>query len=448
MASFVVEGGHKLHGAITPQGAKNEALQVLCAVLLTKETVVIDNLPNILDVNNLIDLLASIGVTVEKLAKGKYAFTAANLDTAYLRSADFLKKCNKLRGSVMLIGPLLARLGEVTYAKPGGDKIGRRRLDTHFQGMVNLGATFEYDQNLLAYRFDGKHLKGAYMLLDEASVTGTANIIMAAVMAQGTTTIYNAACEPYVQQLCRLLNNMGAKISGVGSNLLTIEGVKALHGAQHKLLPDMIEVGSFIGMAAITGSELRIKDCNPKIPFVHRTSSLCTSPLGIIPDAFRRLGIRIDEEGDDLVIPAQDHYQIESFLDGSILTIADAPWPGLTPDLLSVLLVVATQAKGSVLIHQKMFESRLFFVDKLIDMGAQIILCDPHRAVVVGHNHERQLKRNNMTSPDIRAGIAMLIAAMSAEGTSRIDHIDQIDRGYEDIESRLNALGACIKREE
>ncbi len=448
MASFIVEGGHKLHGSITPQGAKNEALQVLCAVLLTKETVVIDNLPNILDVNNLIDLLASIGVTVEKLSKGKFAFTAANLDTAYLRSADFLKKCNKLRGSVMLIGPLLARLGEVTYAKPGGDKIGRRRLDTHFQGMVNLGATFTYDQDLLAYRFDGKHLKGCYMLLDEASVTGTANIIMASVLAEGTTTIYNAACEPYVQQLCRLLNNMGAKISGVGSNLLTIEGVKSLHGAQHKLLPDMIEVGSFIGMAAITGSELRIKDCNPKIPFVHRTSSLCTSPLGIIPDAFRRLGIRIEEEGDDLVIPAQEHYQIESFLDGSILTVADAPWPGLTPDLLSVLLVVATQAKGSVLIHQKMFESRLFFVDKLIDMGAQIILCDPHRAVVVGHDHTRQLKRNNMTSPDIRAGIAMLIAAMSAEGTSRIDHIDQIDRGYEDIESRLNALGACIKREE
>jgi len=448
MATFVIEGGHKLHGSITPQGAKNEALQVLCAVLLTKETVVIDNLPNILDVNNLIDLLASIGVTVEKLSKGKFAFTAANLDTAYLRSADFLKKCNKLRGSVMLIGPLLARLGEVTYAKPGGDKIGRRRLDTHFQGMVNLGATFTYDQDLLAYRFDGKHLKGCYMLLDEASVTGTANIIMASVLAEGTTTIYNAACEPYVQQLCRLLNNMGAQISGVGSNLLTIEGVKSLHGAQHKLLPDMIEVGSFIGMAAITGSELRIKDCNPKIPFVHRTSSLCTSPLGIIPDAFRRLGIRIEEEGDDLVIPAQEHYQIESFLDGSILTVADAPWPGLTPDLLSVLLVVATQAKGSVLIHQKMFESRLFFVDKLIDMGAQIILCDPHRAVVVGHDHTRQLKRNNMTSPDIRAGIAMLIAAMSAEGTSRIDHIDQIDRGYEDIESRLNALGACIRREE
>ena len=444
MASFIVEGGHKLHGSITPQGAKNEALQVLCAVLLTKETVVIDNLPNILDVNNLIDLLASIGVTVEKLSKGKFAFTAANLDTAYLRSADFLKKCNKLRGSVMLIGPLLARLGEVTYAKPGGDKIGRRRLDTHFQGMVNLGATFTYDQDLLAYRFDGKHLKGCYMLLDEASVTGTANIIMASVLAEGTTTIYNAACEPYVQQLCRLLNNMGAKISGVGSNLLTIEGVKSLHGAQHKLLPDMIEVGSFIGMAAITGSELRIRNGNYSPSLEGRAGE----GLGIIPDAFRRLGIRIDEEGDDLVIPAQEHYQIESFLDGSILTVADAPWPGLTPDLLSVLLVVATQAKGSVLIHQKMFESRLFFVDKLIDMGAQIILCDPHRAVVVGHDHTRQLKRNNMTSPDIRAGIAMLIAAMSAEGTSRIDHIDQIDRGYEDIESRLNALGACIKREE
>ena len=471
MAAFIVEGGHKLHGSITPQGAKNEALQVLCAVLLTKETVVIDNLPNILDVNNLIDLLASIGVTVEKLAKGKYAFTAANLDTAYLNSADFLKKCNKLRGSVMLIGPLLARLGAVTYAKPGGDKIGRRRLDTHFQGMVNLGATFTYDQDLLAYRFEGKHLKGTYMLLDEASVTGTANIIMASVLAEGTTTIYNAACEPYVQQLCKLLNNMGARISGVGSNLLTIEGVEELHGAQHKLLPDMIEVGSFIGMAAITGSELRIKDCNYSVPSagnltpsLERVKSSARSDaqwssvepsgvgfgsvLGIIPDAFRRLGIRIEEEGDDLVIPAQDHYQIESFMDGSILTVADAPWPGLTPDLLSVLLVVATQAKGSVLIHQKMFESRLFFVDKLIDMGAQIILCDPHRAVVVGHDHTRQLKRNNMTSPDIRAGIAMLIAAMSADGTSRIDHIDQIDRGYEDIENRLNAIGAKIRREE
>ena len=435
MACFVVEGGHKLHGSITPQGAKNEALQVLCAVILTKETVVIDNLPDILDVNNLIDLLASMGVKVERLAKGKCAFTASELDTAYLRSKDFLKKCNKLRGSVMLIGPLLARLGEVTYAKPGGDKIGRRRLDTHFQGMVNLGATFEYDQNLLAYHFNGKHLKGCYMLLDEASVTGTANIIMAAVMAEGTTTIYNAACEPYLQQLCNMLNKMGAKISGVGSNLLTIEGVRELHGTQHRLLPDMIEVGSFIGMAAITGSELRIKNVGYR-------------DLGIIPDAFRRLGIRIDVDGDDIVIPAQDHYQIESFLDGSILTIADAPWPGLTPDLLSVILVVATQARGSVLIHQKMFESRLFFVDKLIDMGAQIILCDPHRAVVIGHDHTRQLKHHTMTSPDIRAGIAMLIAAMSADGISRIDHIDQIDRGYEDIEHRLNAIGAKITREE
>ena len=435
MATFVIEGGHKLHGSITPQGAKNEALQVLCAVLLTKETVVINNLPNILDVNNLIDLLASIGVRVEKLTKGTYAFTAAELDTAYLRSKDFLKKCNKLRGSVMLIGPLLARLGEVTYAKPGGDKIGRRRLDTHFQGMVNLGATFTYDQELLAYHFKADKLNGCYMLLDEASVTGTANIIMASVMAEGTTTIYNAACEPYLQQLCKMLNNMGAKISGVGSNLLTIEGVSELHGAQHTLLPDMIEVGSFIGMAAITGSELRI--CN-----------VAYKELGIIPDTFRKLGIQIDVDGDDIVIPAQEHYQIESFLDGSILTIADAPWPGLTPDLLSVILVVATQARGSVLIHQKMFESRLFFVDKLIDMGAQIILCDPHRAVVIGHDHTRQLKRNNMTSPDIRAGIAMLIAALSADGISKIDHIDQIDRGYEDIEARLNAIGANITREE
>ena len=435
MASFIVEGGHKLHGSITPQGAKNEALQVLCAVLLTKETVVMNNLPDILDVNNLIDLLASMGVKVEKLAKGTYAFTARELDTAYLRSRDFLKKCNKLRGSVMLIGPLLARLGEVTYAKPGGDKIGRRRLDTHFQGMVNLGATFEYDQDMLAYHFNGQNLKGCYMLLDEASVTGTANIIMAAVMAEGTTTIYNAACEPYLQQLCKMLNAMGAKISGVGSNLLTIEGVKELHGAKHTLLPDMIEVGSFIGMAAITGSELRIKNVGYR-------------DLGIIPDAFRRLGIRIDVDGDDIIVPAQEHYQIESFLDGSILTVADAPWPGLTPDLLSVILVVATQARGSVLIHQKMFESRLFFVDKLIDMGAQIILCDPHRAVVIGHDHTRQLKHNNMTSPDIRAGIAMLIAAMSADGTSKIDHIDQIDRGYEDIEHRLNAIGAKIRREE
>ena len=435
MATFVVEGGHKLHGEITPCGAKNEALQILCAVVLTREEVIIRNLPDILDVNNLIDLLAKMGVQVTRLEKGVVMFRAETLDMDYLNSSDFLKRCNKLRGSVMLIGPLLARLGEVTYAKPGGDKIGRRRLDTHFQGMVNLGATFKYDKDLLAYRFDGKHLKGSYMLLDEASVTGTANILMAAVKAKGTTTIYNAACEPYLQQLCKMLNRMGAKISGVGSNLLTIEGVSELHGTEHTLLPDMIEVGSFIGMAAITGSEITIKNVSCK-------------DLGIIPEAFRRLGIIVEERGDDLYIPAQEHYQIDSFLDGSILTVADAPWPGLTPDLLSVILVVATQARGSVLIHQKMFESRLFFVDKLIDMGAQIILCDPHRAVVIGHDHQRQLKKNHMTSPDIRAGIAMLIAAMSADGTSRIDNIDQIDRGYENIEGRLNALGAKITREE
>ncbi len=436
MASFIVEGGHKLHGEITPCGAKNEALQVLCAIVLTCEEVIIHNLPDILDVNNLIDLLAQMGVKATRLAKGTVKFCAANLDTDYLNSPDFLKRCNKLRGSVMLIGPLLARLGEVTYAKPGGDKIGRRRLDTHFQGMYNLGARFEYQPDILAYKFTTPNgLTGSYMLLDEASVTGTANIVMAAVMAQGTTTIYNAACEPYLQQLCKMLNRMGAKISGVGSNLLTIEGVKELHGTEHTLLPDMIEVGSFIGMAAITSSELTIKNVSCK-------------DLGIIPEAFRRLGITVEERGDDLYIPAQEHYQIDSFLDGSILTVADAPWPGLTPDLLSVILVVATQARGSVLIHQKMFESRLFFVDKLIDMGAQIILCDPHRAVVIGHDHQRQLKKNHMTSPDIRAGIAMLIAAMSADGTSRIDNIDQIDRGYENIEGRLNAIGAHITREE
>jgi len=436
MASFVVEGGHRLHGSITPSGAKNEALQVLCAVLLTRETVTIDNLPDILDVNNQIDLLRQMGVQVEKVGERAYSFCAANINEQYLDSEDFRKRCNRLRGSVMLIGPLLARLGKVTYAKPGGDKIGRRRLDTHFQGMLNLGAKFEYQPNLLAYTFTAaKGLKGSYMLLDEASVTGTANIVMAAVLAEGTTTIYNAACEPYLQQLCKMLNRMGAKIQGVGSNLLTIEGVKELHGTDHKLLPDMIEVGSFIGMAAITGSELTIKNVSYQ-------------DLGIIPETFRRMGIQVIQQGDDIYIPQQDHYQIESFLDGSILNIADAPWPGLTPDLLSVILVVATQARGSVLIHQKMFESRLFFVDKLIDMGAQIILCDPHRAVVIGHDHQMQLKRNNMTSPDIRAGIAMLIAAMSADGTSRIDHIDQIDRGYERIEQRLNAIGAKIKRED
>lgn len=435
MASFIVEGGHKLHGEITPQGAKNEALQILCAVLLTRDTVVVHNVPDILDIRNLIDLLRAIGVQVERPDAHTYRFTAAHLDVPYLESEDFLQKCSKLRGSVMLIGPLLARRHKVTYAKPGGDKIGRRRLDTHFQGMVNLGATFAYEADKKAYTFLAPELKGAYMLLDEASVTGTANIIMAAVMAEGTTTIYNAACEPYLQQLCRMLNSMGAHITGVGSNLLTIEGVRELHGCEHTLLPDMIEVGSFIGMAAITGSELRIKNVGYR-------------DLGIIPDAFRRLGIRLEQQGDDIYIPAQAHYQIESFIDGSILTVADAPWPGLTPDLLSVILVVATQARGSVLIHQKMFESRLFFVDKLIDMGAQIILCDPHRAVVIGHDRQVRLRHNNMSSPDIRAGIAMLIAAMSAEGVSRIDHIDQIDRGYEDIEGRLNAIGAKIIREE
>ena len=435
MASFIIEGGHKLHGAITPQGAKNEALQVICATVLTDEEVVIDNIPDILDVNNLIQLLRDMGVDVERLDKGKYRFCARTLDEQFLDSDLFLQRCAKLRGSVMLIGPLMARLGHVTYAKPGGDKIGRRRLDTHFVGIQKLGADLTYDSQKQAYELAARKLKGTYMLLDEASVTGTANIVMAAVAAEGTTTIYNAACEPYLQQLCKLLNKMGAKISGVASNLLTIEGVKTLHGATHHILPDMIDVGSFVGMAAMTGSELTIKNVS-----YHN--------LGIIPDSFRRLGIRLEQSGDDIYIPAQASYEIESFIDGSILTLADAPWPGLTPDLLSVLLVVATQAKGSVLIHQKMFESRLFFVDKLIDMGAQIILCDPHRAVVIGHDHKIRLRPNNMTSPDIRAGIALLIAAMSADGVSRIDHIDQIDRGYEDIENRLNTLGAKIKRED
>lgn len=435
MASFIIEGGHKLHGAITPQGAKNEALQVICATVLTDEEVVIDNIPDILDVNNLIQLLRDMGVDVERLDKGKYRFCARTLDEQFLDSDLFLQRCAKLRGSVMLIGPLMARLGHVTYAKPGGDKIGRRRLDTHFVGVQKLGADLTYNSQKQAYELAARKLKGTYMLLDEASVTGTANIVMAAVAAEGTTTIYNAACEPYLQQLCKLLNKMGAKISGVASNLLTIEGVKTLHGTTHHILPDMIDVGSFVGMAAMTGSELTIKNVS-----YHN--------LGIIPDSFRRLGIRLEQRGDDIYIPAQASYEIESFIDGSILTLADAPWPGLTPDLLSVLLVVATQAKGSVLIHQKMFESRLFFVDKLIDMGAQIILCDPHRAVVIGHDHKIRLRPNNMTSPDIRAGIALLIAAMSADGVSRIDHIDQIDRGYEDIENRLNALGAKIKRED
>ena len=433
MASFVIEGGHKLHGEITPQGAKNEVLQILCATLLTSEEVVVNNIPDILDVNNLIQLLREMGVKVSKLGLDTYSFKADNVDLDYLQSDEFLKKCSSLRGSVMLVGPLVARFGKAMISKPGGDKIGRRRLDTHFIGIQKLGADFRYDVERGVYEITADELDGTYMLLDEASVTGTANIVMAAVLAKGKTTIYNAACEPYLQQLCKMLNAMGAKISGIASNLLTIEGVERLGGCTHTVLPDMIEVGSFIGMAAMTGSEITIKN----VSFEN---------LGIIPDAFRRLGIRVEQRGDDLFIPEQDHYQIESFMDGSIMTIADAPWPGLTPDLLSVILVVATQAKGSVLIHQKMFESRLFFVDKLIDMGAQIILCDPHRAVVIGHDHEFHLRGGNMISPDIRAGIAMLIAAMSAEGSSRIHNIEQIDRGYQNIEQRLNALGARITR--
>lgn len=434
MASFIVEGNHPLHGEITPQGAKNEALQVICATLLTTEEVVIENIPDILDVNNLIHLLGDMGVNVERRSENCYSFKAEHIDTDYIDSQDFTNKCARLRGSVMLIGPLLSRLGKMHFATPGGDKIGRRRLDTHFKGICNLGAEYAFDTEKKAYIFETKgRLQGDYMLLDEASVTGTANIVMAAVMAQGTTTIYNAACEPYVQQLCKMLNQMGAHITGIASNLLTIEGVDTLHGAHHRILPDMIEVGSFIGMAAMTGSELTIKDVS-------------WENLGMIPDSFRRLGVRLDKQGDDMFIPRQDHYEVERFLDGSILTLADAIWPGLTPDLLSVLLVVATQARGSILIHQKMFESRLFFVDKLIDMGAQIILCDPHRAVVIGHDHHIRLRANHMVSPDIRAGIAMLIAAMSADGESRIDHIEQIDRGYSKIEERLNNIGAKITR--
>jgi UDP-N-acetylglucosamine 1-carboxyvinyltransferase len=433
MASFIIEGGHRLKGDIHPQGAKNEVLQIVCATLLTSEEVIVDNIPDILDSNNLIQLMRDMGVKVQKLAVDKYSFKADNVDLAYLESDEFLKKCSSLRGSVMLVGPLLGRFGRAMISKPGGDKIGRRRLDTHFVGIQKLGAQFNYDAARGVYSITADKLTGTYMLLDEASVTGTANIVMAAVMAEGKTTIYNAACEPYLQQLCKLLNKMGARISGIESNLLTIEGVKELHGTSHTVLPDMIEVGSFIGMAAMTQSELTIKNVS-----YHN--------LGIIPDAFRRLGIQLEQRGDDIYIPQQESYQIESFLDGSIMTIADAPWPGLTPDLLSVLLVVATQAKGSVLIHQKMFESRLFFVDKLIDMGAQIILCDPHRAVVIGHDHQFRLRGGNMTSPDIRAGIAMLIAAMSADGISRIHNIEQIDRGYQNIEGRLNALGALITR--
>ena len=441
MASFIIEGGYPLSGEITPQGAKNEALQVICATLLTSEEVTIHNIPDIRDVNNLIQLLRDIGVKVKrKEERGKrkentYSFQADTLNLKYLESDEFVQKCAELRGSVLMIGPLLSRMGKAVITQPGGDKIGRRRLDTHFLGFEKLGAKFNRIEGRNVYEIAAKQLKGTYMLLDEASVTGTANIIMAAVFAKGTTTIYNAACEPYLQQLCHLLNKMGANISGIGSNLLTIEGVKSLHGAEHTVLPDMIEVGSFIGMAAMCGDGIRIKNVS-------------VGNLGIIPDAFRRLGVKIKVEGDDLVIPKQRHYEIQSFIDGTIMTLADAPWPGLTPDLLSVLIVVATQARGSVLFHQKMFESRLFFVDKLIDMGAQIILCDPHRAVVVGHDRKITLRGGRMSSPDIRAGIALLIAAMSAKGTSRIDNIEQIDRGYEHIEDRLNALGARIVRSE
>ena len=433
MASFVIEGGHRLSGDIYPQGAKNEVLQIICATLLTAEEVTVHNIPDILDVNNLIQLMRDMGVSVSKKGIDTYSFQAANIDFAYLESDAFLKKCSSLRGSVMLVGPMVARFGKAMISKPGGDKIGRRRLDTHFIGIQNLGADFVYNEERGIYEISAKQLHGSYMLLDEAFVTGTANIVMAAVLARGKTTIYNAACEPYVQQLCRMLNRMGAKIEGIASNLLTIEGVDELHGTEHTILPDMIEVGSFIGMAAMTRSELTIKNVSYE-------------NLGIIPDSFRRLGIKMEQRGDDIYVPSQETYQIESFIDGSIMTIADAPWPGLTPDLLSVLLVVATQAKGSVLIHQKMFESRLFFVDKLIDMGAQIILCDPHRAVVIGHDHGFKLRGGNMTSPDIRAGIALLIAAMSADGISRIHNIEQIDRGYQNIEGRLNALGARITR--
>ena len=433
MESFIIEGGRPLRGTITPQGAKNEALEVIAAVLLTPEPVRITNIPDILDVNNLIRLLQDVGVKVMRNGKGDFTFQADELNLEFLASDEYVKKCAALRGSVLMMGPLLARFGKAVVAEPGGDKIGRRRLDTHFLGFKNLGAEFNSDDERHVYNIEAEKLHGTYMLLDEASVTGTANVVMAAVLAEGTTTIYNVACEPYIQQLCHLLNAMGANISGIASNLLTIVGVEKLHGATHRILPDMIEVGSFIGMAAMGGDGIRIKDCAVK-------------QLGVIPDAFRRLGVQIDVDVDDLYIPHQSHYVVDSFIDGSIMTLADAPWPGLTPDLLSVLIVVATQARGSVLVHQKMFESRLFFVDKLIDMGAQIILCDPHRCVIVGHDRNKQLRAGRMSSPDIRAGIALLIAALGAKGTSRIDNIAQIDRGYEDIEARLNALGAKISR--
>ena len=433
MESFIIEGGHPLQGEITPQGAKNEALEVISACLLTPEPVRISNIPDILDVCNLIKLLERMGVSVTRHSRHDYTFEAKDLHLDYLSSDEFIQQCSSLRGSVLMIGPLLGRFGKATIAQPGGDKIGRRRLDTHFLGFKKLGAKFVHVPGRNVFEIQAQQLRGCYMLLDEASVTGTANIIMAAVLAEGTTTIYNAACEPYIQQLCHLLNAMGANISGIASNLLTIVGVESLPGSTHQILPDMIEVGSFIGMAAMVGHGVRIKN----VSLQH---------LGMIPDAFRRLGIRVDEEGDDLYIPRQDHYEVDSFIDGSIMTLADAPWPGLTPDLISVLIVVATLGRGNVLFHQKMFESRLFFVDKLIDMGAQITLCDPHRAVVNGNDHAKQLRAGRMTSPDIRAGIALLIAAMSANGTSRIDNIAQIDRGYEDIEHRLNRLGAHIQR--
>jgi UDP-N-acetylglucosamine 1-carboxyvinyltransferase len=433
MGTFVIEGGHKLSGEIVPQGAKNEALQVISAVLLTAGEVVISKIPDIRDVNKLIDLLRVMGVEVEKLGPETYSFKAVNVNLDYLTTEDFKERAASLRGSVMILGPLLSRFGKAYLPQPGGDKIGRRRLDTHFIGLQKLGAEFNYNPDERFYEIEGSKLRGAYMLLDEASVTGTANIVMAATLAEGETTIFNAACEPYIVQLCRMLNSMGADISGVGSNLLTIRGVKELHGTNHKLLADMIEVGSFIGMAAMTGSELTIKDVDYK-------------ELGIIPQVFRRMGITVDKRGDDIHIPAHDHYHIETFIDGSIMTIADAPWPGFTPDLISIALVVATQAKGSVLIHQKMFESRLFFVDKLIDMGAQIILCDPHRATVIGLDKQVPLRGIKMTSPDIRAGVSLLIAAMSAQGTSTIHNIEQIDRGYQNIDTRLNALGAKIVR--
>lgn len=433
MAAFQIEGGHRLSGSITPQGAKNEALQVLCACLLTQDEVTIHNLPQIADVLHLIELLDKMGVKVTRISEHSYSFKAENIQTDYLFDADYYHRCTTLRGSVMLIGPMLARYHRAILPQPGGDKIGRRHLDTHFDGLCKLGASFTYNADQRLYDATANQLNGCYMLLDEASVTGTANIVMAAVLAEGTTTIYNAACEPYLQQLCKMLCNMGAKIEGIGSNLLTITGVKSLHGCTHTILPDMIEVGSFIGMAAMTGSEILIK--NVSLP-----------NLGIIPQSFRKLGIEIIEQGDDILVPAQDHFTIQSYIDGSILTIADAPWPGLTPDLISVLLVVATKAKGSVLIHQKMFESRLFFVDKLIDMGAQIILCDPHRASIIGLGENFHLRPAVMSSPDIRAGIALLIAALSANGVSTIHNIDQIDRGYENIDQRLTALGAKIKR--